>query len=96
MPIDPFFTSGGGGDYDGVKRRGRNTAYAKAIQFKINVSRGSKKNRETAIRKLEEHPEMRALGRLKGIMKGNMTQVLGGPAVTGFKEPKKMWVHYKR
>ena len=95
MPIDPFFTSSGGGDYDGVERRGKAAAQAKAIQFHIHVEVMKKKGREKAVRKLQHHPGVKQAHRLHNIMATNMTQVLGGPSLTGFKKPGRKWTQIR-
>ena len=91
--LDEFFTAKAKPNYPWEKSR-RRKAYAKAIQFRINISRLNKAKRAKALRKLDR-PDMRdraEINRLKTSL------VVTNPSnhhrsLIGFHKPRKMWHH---
>jgi len=90
MPMDPLFTSSANEDYDGSIRRARRKAYAKAVQFHVLTAQAGRERIEKALR---FNPDQRRLIGVKRAMETSCCQYLGGPALTGFKSPRKIWQH---
>lgn len=92
MPMDPFFTSKGENPRktEDFKHQ-RATAWAKAIQFRRFASQVHRKHAENAMKK-----HLAGVNNAQSCAKvgvHNQLQVLGGPSLTGFKQPKKKWKH---
>jgi hypothetical protein len=92
VPMDPFFESGSK-DVEEQKKHCR-IAYAKAVQARVQLSWLKKGARKQSLKTLSETNQfkwgVKSLSHFKGV-----TQVHGGPCLTGFKAPRKKWVHRK-
>lgn len=95
MPMDPFFTSKV--TFRPEEEIHRKTAYAKAVQLRINTSKMRRKDREKFFKRLAVPGDNR-LRNYARIAKKNAMPIEspGHPAMTGFKPAKKKWTEASR